>query len=70
MFAARRERRITCINMIMQPNHREQKKNTHPEGTTATLPLIHRVAIVAYPEVPTWYIHFTLQLLQHAAGLI
>lgn len=60
--------------MIMQPHNREQKKNTHPEGTTATLavilPLIHRVAIVAYPEVPTWYIHFTLQLLQHAAGLM
>lgn len=34
------------------------------------LPLIHHIANVAYPDVLTWYIRVTLQLLQHAAGLM
>lgn len=34
------------------------------------LPLILHTANVPYPDVLTWYIRVTLQLLQHAAGLM
>lgn len=37
------------------------KKRTIPTGTLIViLPLVHPIANVAYPEVSTWYIRFTL----------